>query len=159
MLLLEYKQPILKLGLSILLSLAYLSSWTAQARVNSLGVGGMLGQPHGITMQVPVNRSTAFNISLYYDILKPQINVHLDQVFFTKPLIFRELYPYMGYGGRLNFQPHNSFHKQGEILGRTPFGLELGNHFRVFIELTPSLSILPSLKFYLQSALGLRYHF
>lgn len=159
MLLLEYKQSIIKLGLSILLSLVYLSSWTAQARVNSLGIGGMLGQPHGITIQVPVSHSTAFNSSLYYDILKPQIGVHLDQVFFSNSLIHRELYPYMGYGGRLSLQPHSLSQKPGMILARVPFGLEFGNHLRIFIELTPSLSVLPSLKFYLQSALGLRYHF
>ena len=149
------KRPVLFVFISLMSSFP----WTAQARVNSLGIGGVVGQPHGLSLQIPAHSSTAFNASLYYDIRTPQVSIHLDQIFFTNSLFLRTLYPYMGYGFRLKLHPKGLLNDQGALLARAPFGLEFGNHLRAFIELSPSLSILPKLSFYLHSALGLRYHF
>lgn len=154
-----YKSFVLKLILFLLVSLISLNTSIVLARVNSLGIGGVAGQPHGLSLQVPVNTSTAFNASVYYDLRVPQLSVHLDQIFFTSSFIHRVLYPYMGYGLQLKLHPKGLLNDQGSILARAPFGLEFGNHLRAFIEIAPRLSILPKLNFKLNSSLGLRYHF
>ncbi len=142
-----------------LFMLLCLCSLPALARNNSIGVGAQFAQPHGLSVQLPINRWTAFNSSLYYDVRIPTINIHLDQIFFRGSIFYRNLYPYVGYGALMNLHPQSLLTDQGALIARAPFGLELGQQFRAFVELTPSLSVLPALTFKLHSSLGLRFHF
>jgi len=132
-------------------------SW---ARPPSLGIGGMLGRPQGLTLQVPITGMAAFNMSLYYDLRSPQIDLHLDQIFVQSQPVLHAFYPYFGWGGRVSFQNNRTLSNDGGLTGRIPIGLELGNsHLRGLLEVAPALKIMPALKLSVQGAIGLRYHF
>ena len=144
----------------LLIMIICLSYTLGQARTSNFGIGAVVGQPKGLSLQVPITSYATFNSSLYYDLLAPRIDVHLDQVI-VQPRKFLEIfYPYIGYGLYISIKENKKFDHSRGVLGRIPLGLELGEHrMRGFIELTPALEILPALNFHLQGALGCRYHF
>ena len=130
------------------------------ARPPSLGIGAVIGRPQGLVLQVPIVNRAAFNMSLYYDLSSPRIDVHLDQIFVQARPVLHIFYPYFGFGGRVRFQDHRKPNNDAGFTGRIPLGLELGDaQLRGFIELAPALEILPALKLHIHAALGLRYHF
>lgn len=130
------------------------------ARPPSFGMGAAVGRPQGLILQVPIVHRAAFNMSLYYNLSSPRIDLHLDQIFIQSQPVLHAFYPYVGFGGRVRFQDHRQSNSDAGFTGRLPLGLELGDEqLRAFIEVAPALEILPALKLHIHAALGLRYHF
>lgn len=144
----------------MLCTLILLSPLWGAARPQTLGVGGVIGRPQGLTIQVPEGRGIALNGSLFYDFTRPRFDIHLDQIFIQSKTVLEAFHPYVGIGGRLSIHSNRGVQDAGGLTARVPIGLELGeSHLRAFIELTPALEVLPALGFTLQGAIGIRYHF
>ena len=123
-----------------------------------LGVGVMLGDPHGLTLQVPLSQG-ALNASLYYDLSRSRIEAHVDQIFIQTRSLFKSTDLYVGYGAQVRAQSGGRRGDDGDIRGRAPLGVEYTyQFFRGFIEVAPALEVLPALRFHIQLAAGGRLY-
>jgi hypothetical protein len=132
----------------------------AEAADNSSGIGIILGSPTGISFKFLDKGPSHFNSALGWSFKKEtDIYIHTDYIFNRfKPIRFsRNFYmiPTMGIGGRLET-------KDGNLAVRAPFGLSydfIENPFDIFIEIVPTLDLIPATDFEVRAALAVRYLF
>ena len=126
----------------------------------SSGIGIILGNPTGLSFKFLDTRSTHFNAALSWS-FKNKTNLYLHTDFIFKrfdPVRFStnfSMVPTMGIGGRLKT-------KAGRLGLRVPFGLSYNfkeNPFDLFIEITPTLDLVPATDFEIGAALAVRYLF
>ncbi len=152
------KNKIIKL-VAVILLFGFTQSY-ALIYKSSTGIGIILGNPTGLSLKFADNGSSHFNAALGWSLRKDSnLYFHTDYIFkrfnsirFTPSF---SMTPTMGIGGRI-------ITKNDEIGLRIPFGLLYNfrnNPFDFFIELVPTLDIIPATDFDIGFALSFRYLF
>ena len=148
------------LTVSFLLILFCISNLVAKPGNHSSGIGLVLGNPTGFSFKFSDTGSTHFNAALSWS-LKKETNLYLHTDYIFKrfsPVHFSPKFsmtPTMGIGGRIET-------KEGELGLRIPLGLYhkfKENLFDLFIELAPTLNLVPKTDFEIGAALAVRYLF
>ena len=154
-----YEQTYLDI-LFLIVQLGGFYSLPAGAQYRSLGIGGMIGSPTGITIKKWTSRKTAFDIGVAWSLSRnPGIHLHSDYLSHRSDLEGMEegrSYAYYGIGGRLKAVADDP--RAG---ARFPLGvtyIDAREPFDAFIEVVPILDILPSTRFALNVSLGGRFY-
>ena len=126
---------------------------------SKIGAGIFLGEPQGgLTLRVdrfPV-------IGLGWSILngKNDLRLTVDYWFMEKPIEDSPLFWYWGLGGKIGF--HSNLGDGVVDLGaRVPIGLQwfFAEKWEAYVEAAPGIRIFPSVNFWWDAAIGIRYYF
>lgn len=147
----------------------------AQAQDSGFGAGIMLGDPTGISLKTWLNSDRALGFGIAWGTVgHGYFHLHGDYLFHNTNLITvskGKLPLYYGPGIRMRFwgdhdhddHGHNHDHDNSVDLGiRFPVGLAYlfdGAPVDVFLEVVPTLDLVPSTDFDLDAAIGARYWF
>lgn len=130
------------------------------AQQTKFGIGIILGEPTGITSKYWINSNSAFVGGLSWSFKdNDALYMHLDYVNHDYTLIGvnrGKLAVYYGIGGKILFA------KETNIGVRIPVGLNYifqGTPIDLFLELVPSLNLIPSTTFDIGGGVGVRYYF
>lgn len=136
---------------------------SAHAR-EKIGVGFILGFPSGFTGKFFIDSTNSIDCGLgdpltsglymYTDYIK-----HFPGLFPEEPLRF-----YLGAGAGFHFQAehHNGSDRENEFEVRTPFGIEYMVNkipLGIFLELVPTLGLIPDVHFHFMGGGGVRFYF
>jgi len=139
----------------------------SSAQQRHLGLGMMIGEPTGISAKLWTSSINAFDFGLGWslyndnnDISRNRVHFHMDYLWHSFGAIrSTERFPlYYGLGGRFNGGPDN----ESSLAVRGVFGIAwLPNRtpIDIFLELAPSLNLIPSTGFGIDAAIGIRYFF
>lgn len=130
------------------------------AQQTKFGIGIILGEPTGITSKYWINSNSAFVGGLSWSFKdNDALYMHLDYVNHDYTLIGvnrGKLAVYYGIGGKILLA------KETNIGVRVPVGLNYifqGSPIDLFLELVPSLNLIPSTTFDIGGGVGVRYYF
>ena len=136
--------------------------YSAQDQRPRLGVGFLLGEPTGLSMELELNRTHSLDAVVSYSLVQGRLHLHSDYlVRVHKHRHTHELgsiVPYFGLGARLALGED----KEDGLSVRIPVGainFSLKRRLGVFFELAPGISVLPDTDFVMGAALGARYYF
>lgn len=133
------------------------------AEANDFGIGLVLGEPTGLSMQYLMNDRNALNFALGLEIIddgpNDRLYFHLDYAFFLANLVSAapfDLPFYIGIGG--------FFVDTGDptIGARMPFGVEMqfkGAPVNIFAELGLRLAVIDDVDLDIVGAIGVRVYF
>lgn len=132
----------------------------ANAWAGSLGVGVIVGEPSGLSIKKIKTRNTAYDFALAWSTGKSDsLYLHSDYIV-HKPDFIRRDFPglpiYFGIGGQIVLQDNPG--------AAVRFPLGLSDRLRDiplegFLELVPSLNVIPASSFEVDAAAGLRFYF
>lgn len=132
------------------------------AQKGNLGVGIILGQPTGISAKLWNGRTTAFDAAAAWSI-NPDggaMHLHADYLIHNFELLQVEegmLPLYFGIGGKIILGPEVGFGV------RVPLGISyIFNDdlpLDAFLEIAPTLNLVPSTGFSIDGGIGVRYYF
>lgn len=135
-------------------------SLSAKAQFRSLGIGGMIGSPTGISLKKWVSRRNAYDLGAAWSITKnPGFHLHADYLMHRADLEGMEdgrSYAYYGIGGRLK-----AVEDDPRVGARFPLGItymDPREPFDAFFEIVPVFDILPATRFSLNLSLGGRLY-
>ncbi|MEX0680781.1 MAG: hypothetical protein WD097_05320 [Balneolales bacterium] len=132
----------------------------AQNTIQNKGIGGILGEPTGVSLAYWTSDSQAFSAgAAWYLRENASLHLHVDYLFHRFGIINvnRGSIPlYYGIGGRLRFTNEDQFGI------RFPFGIAY--HFeddplQIFLEIVPVLELIPGTDLAGNSGIGIRYYF
>jgi len=127
---------------------------------------GMVVRPNmtGLLGQLMQNNYNAIDASVSWAIGEEgYLCVHADKITYLNQglRIKNEFFPlYYGFGGMVEFQ--KNAYTNTNLLTRLPFGITFKvrkNPVRVFAEVVPMVSLVPTMKYEISAGLGLRYSF
>lgn len=132
------------------------------AQKGNLGVGVILGQPTGISAKLWNGRTTAFDAAAAWAINQDggAMHLHADYLIHNFELLQVEegmLPLYFGIGGKVQLGPDVGFGI------RVPLGISyIFNDdlpLDTFLEIAPTLDLMPSTGFSIDGGIGVRYYF
>ena len=136
------------------------TAWPVKAQYTSLGIGGMIGSPTGITLKKWISGRNACDLGAAWSITRhPGLHVHGDFLMHRADLDGMEAgrsYAYYGIGGRLKAVADDP-----RVGARFPIGItyiDPREPFDAFFEIVPVLDILPETRFALNLSLGGRIY-
>ena len=146
---------LLCVGLALLCSPAF-------ARAGDLGLGVILGEPTGLTLKQWNGTRRAWDAALAWSFDgEDALHLHCDYLLhrFDKILIDDKALPvYFGLGGRVKLREDDDV--QAGL--RFPLGLSCffsRDELEFFLELAPTLDLIPGSDFNVSGGLGLRFYF
>ncbi len=132
----------------------------ASAQFRSLGIGGMIGSPTGISIKKWMSRRTAYDLGAAWSITKhPGLHLHADYLIHRADMEGMEdgkSYAYFGIGGRLK-----AVESDPRAGARFPLGItyiDPREPFDAFLEIVPILDVLPETRFAMNLSLGGRLY-
>jgi hypothetical protein len=130
--------------------------------LSKTGVGIIVGEPTGISAKFWTQRNTAIDAALAYSFAdKEHFYFHMNYLYHNVSHVDQIGVPwYWGLGANVRFREKSD--DQVKIAGRIPLGLNyMFQDFpgEVFIEVSPSLDVVPKIGFSLGAALGFRIYF
>jgi hypothetical protein len=161
------------------LQILVLVGWLTVARTvfaagGPFGLGLMVGEPTGLSAKAFLADSHAVDAALSWSFVDDALYVHADYLLHFPGLFGRGMpgaprhqwLPYVGIGGKVLLRDDRQ-HPKGEenrnrLGARVPFGLAWHPPrvpIDVFLEVVPSLVLLPETDFDLDAGLGVRYYF
>ena len=123
----------------------------------------MVGSPSGLSGQLRLSSKSALNMALNYDFRNEWIWTGGDLRWFALKIDQSHARGYFGLGGQVflgSFSNHNKGDSTFSLIGRVPFGLEYQqpkSQWSFFIEVAPTLGLIPALDIGLQGGAGFRY--
>lgn len=149
----------------ILLITAFISSvallQNAQAQDRTFGIGGIIGDPDGVSLKAWLSESTTIAGAVSLD-LGDDYSWFLIQADFLKQntvVTWEEALLQTHFGGGLRVV---SGDYQDYISLRAPIGIDVNAidaPMEVFMEVVPSIDVDPEFYFYFTGAMGFRYYF
>lgn len=152
-------KKIIILSVVLICSIAVLE--TSQAQDRTFGIGGIIGDPDGITAKAWLSESTAIAGALSFD-LGEDYSWFLIQADFLKQntvATWEEAYLQTHFGGGLRVVS-GDFSEY--IAVRAPIGVDVNAidaPVEVFMEVVPTIDVDPDFFFYFTGAMGFRYYF
>lgn len=139
----------------------------AIAQDRNLGVGLIIGEPTGISLKLWTGSNSAIDFGLGWSLSQninetqnSRIHLHMDVLRHSFNVISsaEQIPVYYGLGARFvgGSETDNS------LAVRSVFGLAWEPHYTpldLFLEVAPSLQVVPSTTFALDAAVGIRYYF
>ncbi len=146
--------------IALIAFLGILLTGTLKAQESGFGIGAIFGSPTGVSLKLWTGETTAFDASLawsFYDDGYFAVNVnYLWHKFGLIKVDSGKLPLYFGVGAKMGIS--DNFH-----LGvRIPVGLDYMFSeipLDVFVELAPSLMLIPATTFQFDGGIGVRYFF
>lgn len=133
---------------------------TVYSQKNIFGLGIILGEPTGISAKVWTGQKTAIDAAAAWSFYYPAAtHLHADFLKHNFTLIDvseGKLPFYYGLGAQLKISP------QSQLGIRIPVGLSYifdKAPFDAFIEIVPTMNIIPATQFWINAAIGARYYF
>jgi len=136
-------------------------SQITQAQDRDFGIGGVIGDPDGITVKGWLSESTAISGVISFN-LGDDFSWFLIQADYLKQktvTTWEEAYVQYHYGGGIRFIEGDF---SDSISLRGPIGLDVNAidiPVEVFMEIAPTLDVDPDVRFYFSGAVGFRYYF
>lgn len=129
----------------------------SHSQKEGLGVGLILGEPTGLSMKTWINASTAFDFAAAWSLRSNHLYGHFDYLFHNYSITGNPSLPvFFGLGGFLVAADDPAM--GGRLVG----GLEYffpEAPVDLFVELAPSVAIIPDTGFDLFGGIGMRYFF
>lgn len=149
----------------ILITLALFTSQShAYGYEKDLGLGIVLGEPTGITADIPLNNRSSIDITGAWSFDdEGSFHIHSDYkyVFYQNTLDYgNQLRAYFGVGGR--FKDKNDKHDEVRLGVRVPVGLSLffaKYPIETFLEVAPIVDVVEETDGNFNAGLGARYYF
>jgi len=133
---------------------------------SGFGVGAILGSPTGVSFKVWASKTSAFDAAVTWSFYNNgSINFHFDYLWHKFNLIPVDegKFPlYIGVGPKFGFSTDIELGAQFELGFRVPVGVDYifkSVPIDIFVEVAPSLMVLPETVFRLDGGLGARYFF
>lgn len=133
----------------------------AQAQDRTFGIGGIIGDPDGISLKAWLSESTAIAGAVSFD-LGDNYSSFLIQADFLKQntvVTWEEALLQTHFGGGMRVVSGDF---QDYIALRAPIGIDVNAidaPMEVFIEVVPTIDVDPEVYFYFSGAMGFRYYF
>ena len=128
-------------------------------RYRNFGVGVIVGEPTGLSLEYLVTQNNGFIGAAAWSFSgDPSVHAHLDYVFHARDLVRidrTDIPLYFGVGCRIKTE------NDARIGVRFPLGVQVqigDSPLEAFIELAPILDLAPSSRFGLNAAAGLRFY-
>lgn len=148
------------------MALVSLLSVSAQASESGMGIGIIAGTPTGITFKKWTSDTTAIDFAAeWVTSSDDKLHLHADMLIHDFNMIRAEdlagtVALYYGYGGMIKL---NEGKKKDTVLGiRIPIGVSLvlqEQPIEVFVEVAPTLEVVPDTELKVNAAVGARYYF
>lgn len=145
---------------TLFLGISLTSNVSAQQQIDrQLGAGVIVGEPTGISLKYWNNDSNAFDAGISWSITNEFLHLHADYLMHKYGLFDIEkgnLPLYYGLGGRMLFAD------DPDIGVRIPVGLNYlmeNDPIGFFIEIAPTLDLIPDVEFDMGGGIGVRYYF
>ena len=145
---------------AMFMGLAATSQVAAQQQIDrQLGAGIIVGEPTGISLKYWNNINNAFDAGVSWSITNEYLHLHADYLMHKYDLfdITKGSLPlYYGVGGRILFAD------DPDIGARIPVGLNYlmeDDPIGFFVEVVPTLDLLPDVEFEMGGGIGVRYYF
>lgn len=129
--------------------------------LSKTGVGIILGEPTGISFKTWTSDTTAFDAALAYSFVdKEHFYVHVNHLWHNNAILGVLNLPwYWGIGGNIRYREKSN--DKFRIAGRIPLGVY--HMFEsvpadVFLEIAPSLDVIPKVDFSFGAAFGVRFY-
>lgn len=144
------------------LALAVTAVLSAPAAYAAWGVGFIVGEPTGLSLDFPTSPRHSIAVGAAWSFSEPSgFQGHVDYLWHRSDIHEEAagLGWYLGLGARTKFRESDD----ASIGARIPVGLEIfvdeGNHLKVFGEVVPILDLLPDSKLSWNLAVGGRFYF
>lgn len=152
-------KKIVILSIAIIYSLILLNS--AQAQERTFGIGGIIGDPDGISVKAWLSESTAIAGAISVDLGENYswLSVHADFLKQNTVVTWEEALLQTHYGGGVRIVSGDF---QDYIALRAPIGIDVNAidaPVEVFMEVVPTIDVDPEFYFYFSGAMGFRYFF
>lgn len=152
-------KKIVILSIAIIYSLILLNS--AQAQERTFGIGGIIGDPDGISVKAWLSESTAIAGAISVDLGENYswLSVHADFLKQNTVVTWEEALLQTHYGGGVRIVSGDF---QDYIALRAPVGIDVNAidaPVEVFMEVVPTIDVDPEFYFYFSGAMGFRYFF
>ncbi|MCG2589643.1 hypothetical protein [Rhodohalobacter sulfatireducens] len=152
-------KKIVILSIAIIYSLILLNS--AQAQERTFGIGGIIGDPDGISVKAWISESTAIAGAISVDLGENYswLSVHADFLKQNTVVTWEEALLQTHYGGGVRIVSGDF---QDYIALRAPVGIDVNAidaPVEVFMEVVPTIDVDPEFYFYFSGAMGFRYFF
>jgi hypothetical protein len=144
----------------IILTIIIYSGFT-YSQSNGFGLGIIVGQPTGISAKYWTTGSTAFDFGLGYSLQKRgRMHFHADYLFHSKNVFnsAENISLYYGPGARL-MSVENANARLGIRFDVGIVWIPRNSPIDVFVEIAPSLDIIPETFFFVNGGIGVRYFF
>lgn len=150
------KRPLRYVPIVLFFSIILSTDALAQVQGHSIGLGGQVGDPSGITLKVYQNRGFAYDFLAAWDWDDYFLfNVH---GLFERPLQNTPMNYYLGPGAFVIIKERRDDDILLGISGN--FGINFFiERFEVFLQITPRLSVVPDTDGDVGGGVGLRYYF
>ncbi|NBC04427.1 MAG: hypothetical protein GVY20_12080 [Bacteroidetes bacterium] len=147
------------LSIAIIYSLIFLNS--AQAQERTFGIGGIIGDPDGISVKAWLSESTAIAGAVSVDLGEnfSWVSVHADFLKQNTVVTWEEALLQTHFGGGVRIVSGDF---QDYIALRAPIGIDVNAidaPMEVFMEVVPTIDVDPEFYFYFSGAMGFRYYF
>lgn len=140
----------------VLFSLASVNAFSADG---NLGLGIIVGEPTGVSGKLYLSGNDALDAAASWSFVNELLYVQADYIRHFPGALGRDLEPltpYLGIGGLVILSDNLA------VGARAPIGLSFfipDTSFEIFLELGPSLLIIPETDFEFNGGLGIRYYF
>lgn len=140
-------------------SLALLEN--AQAQDRTFGIGGIIGDPDGVSLKGWLSESTAIAGAVSFDLGDDYswVSIHADFLKQNTVVTWEEALLQTHFGGGLRIVSGDF---QDYIALRAPIGIDVNAidaPMEVFMEVVPTIDVDPEFYFYFSGAIGFRYYF
>ena len=133
----------------------------AQAQDRTFGIGGIIGDPDGISLKAWLSESTAIAGAVSFDLGENYswVSIHADFLKQNTVVTWEEALLQTHFGGGVRVVSGDF---QDYIALRAPIGIDVNAvdaPMEVFIEVVPTIDVDPEVYFYFSGAMGFRYYF
>lgn len=140
-------------------SLALLEN--AQAQDRTFGIGGIIGDPDGVSLKAWLSESTAIAGAVSVDLGDNYswVSIHADFLKQNTVVTWEEALLQTHFGGGVRIVSGDF---QDYIALRAPIGIDVNAidaPMEVFMEVVPTIDVDPVVYFYFSGAMGFRYYF
>lgn len=133
----------------------------AQAQDRTFGIGGIIGDPDGVSLKAWLSESTAIAGAVSFDLGENYswVSVHADFLKQNTVVTWEEALLQTHFGGGVRIVSGDF---QDYIALRAPIGVDVNAidaPMEVFMEVVPTVDVDPEFYFYFSGAMGFRYYF
>lgn len=133
----------------------------AQAQDRTFGIGGIIGDPDGVSLKAWLSESTAIAGAVSVDLGDSYswVSVHADFLKQNTVVTWEEALLQTHFGGGVRIVSGDF---QDYIALRAPIGVDVNAidaPMEVFMEVVPTIDVDPEFYFYFSGAMGFRYYF
>lgn len=156
---------------TVLLVVFTINTAQAQQSGNNIGLGVMVGEPTGLSFKAWTSGTTAFDAALAWSLEgRDRIHIHADHLWHNFDVFGGDIDPgqlpvYYGIGGRLilvDDEPDPDGDDNDAIFGvRVPVGINYlfeNNPIGLFLEVAPTINLIPDTDLDADAALGIRFY-